>query len=257
MVAADIAFARERTGYFYVWMAGICALIAFGAFAPTYWLQVPAGTFIGPPLLHVHAALFSAWTLLLLSQTVLAANGRLEHHKAWGLAGISLASVMVVVGLAVAILSTRLGLSKGYGDRSLAFMIVPFTAIGAFAGFFIAAIANLNRPEVHKRLVLLATISLLQAALARVFFVLATGGGPGMRPGLGPPPPLAIATVPTLLLTALIIAGMVRDWRVRGRPHPAWMIGGAVYLAIGLLRVPLSTTPAWLHFAGALVHIAG
>ena len=57
------------------------------------------------------------------------------------------------------------------------------TAIGLFAGFFIAAIANINRPEIHKRLIMLATISLLQAAVARVFFVLVTGGGPGRGPG--------------------------------------------------------------------------
>jgi len=256
MVAADIAMARERTGYFYVWMAGICAVIAFGAFAPTYWLQLPAGTFVGPPLLHLHAALFSAWTLLLLSQTWLAANGRLEHHKAWGLAGISLASLMVVVGLTVAILRVRAGIAQ-YGDAVLSFFILPFSGIVMFAGFFGAAIANLNRPEVHKRLVLLATISLLEAAMARVFFVLATGGGPGMRPGLGPPPSVTIAIVPSLLLLGLVIAGMVRDWRVRGRPHPVWMIGGAIYVAVILLRVPFSATPLWLHFTSALTHIGG
>lgn len=257
MVTADIAIARERTGYFYVWMAGICAAIAFGAFAPTYWLQLPAATFVGSPLLHVHAALFSAWTLLLLSQTWLAANGRLEHHKAWGLAGISLASVMVVVGLAVAILRVRDGVAHGYGDAVLSFFILPFSGIAMFAGFFGAAVANIQRPEVHKRLVLLATIALLEAAMARVFFVIATGGGPGMRPGLGPPPSVAMAVLPNLLLVALIAAGMIRDWRVRGRPHPVWMIGGAIYVAVVLLRVPFSATPAWLNFTGALTHIAG
>ena len=50
---------------FHVWMAAACALIACGGFAPTYWLQLVPGTFIGPPLLHIHSALFSAWTLLL------------------------------------------------------------------------------------------------------------------------------------------------------------------------------------------------
>jgi len=89
MVAAAINPARAKTGYFYVWMAGACVLIAFGGFAPTYWLQLAPGTFVGPPLLHIHGVLFSAWTLLLLSQTLLAANGRLDHHRAWGLAGIA------------------------------------------------------------------------------------------------------------------------------------------------------------------------
>ncbi|MDB5493556.1 MAG: hypothetical protein JWP86_893 [Phenylobacterium sp.] len=257
MVAAAINPARARTGYFYVWMAGACALIAFGGFAPTYWLQLAPGTFVGPPLLHIHAVLFSAWTLLLLSQTLLAANGRLDHHRAWGLAGIALGSAMVVLGITAAIYSMKVGLAAGYGDKSRGFLLVPMTAIGLFAGFFIAAIANINRPETHKRLILLATISLLQAALARVFFVLATGGGPGLRPGIGPPPPMAIALVPSLLLELLIVAGVVYDWRTRGRPHPAWLAGAAIITAVVVLRGPLSTTPGWIAFAESLAHIAG
>ena len=153
MVAATINPARDRSGYFYVWMAGVCALIAFGGFAPTYWLQLAPRTFIGPPLLHIHGALFSAWSLLLLSQTWLAANDRLDHHRAWGLAGIALASAMVVVGITAAILSLKVGLAAGYGDKSRGFLLVPVTAIGLFAGFFIAAVANINRAEWHKRLI--------------------------------------------------------------------------------------------------------
>jgi hypothetical protein len=251
------AATRRRLGTFYVWMAAICAVIAFGGFAPTYWLQVPAGTFIGPPLIHVHAALFSAFILLLVSQTVLAARGELQHHRAWGLVGVSLATAMVVMGLAVAVLTLKVGLAAGYGDRSRAFLILPVTAVAKFAGFFIAAIANIARPEWHKRFILLATFALLEAAMARVFFTLATGGGPGLRPGLGPPPPLAIGVVPSLLVELLIVAGIVYDWRTRGRPHPAWLIGLAVTTAVVLLRGPLAGTTGWLAFAEGMAHIAG
>src|SRR4051794_35676826 len=69
MVATTLNPARASTGYFYVWMAAACVAVAFGGFAPTYWLQVPAGTFVGAPILHLHGLVFSAWTLLLLSQT--------------------------------------------------------------------------------------------------------------------------------------------------------------------------------------------
>jgi hypothetical protein len=257
MVAATFDSSRQKTSHFYVWMAAACALIAFGGFAPTYWLQLPAGTFVGPPLLHVHGALFSAWPVLLLSQTILVARGRLENHRAWGLVGISLATAMVVVGLTTAIYQLMSETAAGYGDRSQAFLIVPFTAIGLFAGFFAAAIANTGRPEVHKRLVLLATISLLQAAMGRVFFILVTGGGPGLRPGVEPPIPVLAAVAPGLLLELLIVAGMLYDWRTRGRPHPVWLIGAAIMTAVVLLRVPISGTPAWLAFASSLLHIAG
>lgn len=257
VVAGTGASAGRKIGTFYVWMAAVCAAIAFGGFAPTYWLQLAPHTFVGPPLFHLHAALFSAWPLLLLSQTLFAAYGKLDQHRAWGLAGISLATAMVVVGVAAAIVSLNAGLAAGYGDRQRAFLILPLSAIGLFTGFFVAAIANIRRPEAHKRLILLATFCLLQAAMARVFFVIFTGGGPGARPGLGVPPPLEIALVPSLLLDLLIVAGMVHDWRTRGRPHPVWWIGLVVITAVILLRGPLANSPAFLAVANGLAHIAG
>ena len=256
-IATEFEPVREKMRFFYVWMAAACAIVAFGGFAPTYWLQISAGTFVGSPLVHIHGALFSSWTLLLLSQTLLVANGRLRNHRAWGLAGISLATAMVFMGLAAAIQTLTAGLRAGYGDHSRAFLILPVSGMVLFAAFFIAAIANIQRPETHKRLMLLATITLLQAAMARIFFVLITGGGPGLRPGLGPPPPLAIGLVPSLITELLIVAGLVYDWRTRGRPHPVWLIGGALTTAVILLRGPLSETHVWLAFADGLAGITG
>jgi hypothetical protein len=257
MIAIALNPLRPKVDTFYVAMAFGCVLIAFGGFAPTYWLQLAHGTFVGPSLLHIHGLLFSAWPVLLLTQVLFVANGRPALHRAFGLAGISLATAMVIVGLAAAIHTLDVGLAAGYGDRSRAFLILPVSAIGLFACFFVAAIANIRRPETHKRLMLLATISLLQAAMGRVFFVLVTGGGPGLRPGLGEPPPLIVGLVPSLILELLIVAGVIFDWRTRGRPHPVWLIGAAVTTAVIVLRGPVSETGAWLAFADVLSHIAG
>jgi hypothetical protein len=257
MVATTMAPVRRRVRTsFYVWMAAAFALIAFGGFAETYWLQLAAGTFVGGPLIHLHGLLFSAWTLLLLSQTALAARGRLSHHRAWGLAGIALASAMVLIGLALSINNLVNRIEAGDGALGREFFIVPVSAMVLFAGFFAAAIANLQHSEAHKRLMLLATLSLLTAAVARVFFVVITGGGPGMRPGLGPAHPASTALAPSLLLMLFVVAGIVHDWRTRGRPHPAWVIGGAIMLAVILLRVPFSTTPAWTAAADFMVRFA-
>lgn len=248
---------RDRSNRFYVYMAAACVLLAFGAFSPTYWLQLPAGTFVGPPILHIHGILFSAWTLLLLWQAWLVASGRLARHRAFGLAGISLATAMVVVGLVAAIGTLSEGLAAGYGDRSRAFLALPISTISLFAGFFTAAIFNIRSPEAHKRLILLATISLLQAAMGRVFFALIVGVAPGARPGLGPPAQVAFAIVPSLVLELFIVAGVIYDWRTRGRPHRVWLIGAAIITAVVFLRVPLSMTPAWRTFADAMAHITG
>jgi len=239
---------QRRDNQFYVAIAAISVLVAFGGFAGTYWLQVPRGTFIGHPIVHLHAVLFSAWPLFFLTQTLLVARGRLAYHRALGLAGISLATAMIIIGLAASIDSLSVGLVAGYGDRVRAFMIVPVTALATFGGFVAAAIANIMRPDFHKRYMIVATSFILGAAIARVFFLATTGGGPGMRPGLAPPIPVLFALGPGLIAELLIVAGMVYDWRTRGQPHPAYYTGLVVTMAVMLLRAPLSETQAWLGF---------
>jgi hypothetical protein len=202
----------------------------------------------------MHAALFSAWPLFFLLQTGLAASGRIERHQALGLLGIALATAMVFAGMAVAIDTMTRGLAAGYGDRSRAFIILPISAISVFAIFFAAAIANVRRPEWHNRFMIVATASLLQAPIARVFFVLATGGGPGLRPGLGAPPQVATAFSGGVIVSLLLVAGMFYDWRTRGRPHTAYIIGAAVLIGTAALRIPLSHTAAWYGFADFLAN---
>lgn len=223
----------------------------------TYWLQLPAGTFRGPPLLHIHGFLCTAWILFLISQSSLVTRGKIRNHRDWGLLGISLASVVTVVAIIVAIHGMNHHLADGGGNASRSFLIVPLSTIGLFAAFTAAAIANVKRPEWHRRLMIVGTVCLVQAALARVFFLMATGGGPGLRPGLGPTPPVSVATAPALLLELIIVAGMVRDWRALGRVHPAWIIGAVVITTMEIIRIPVSVSPAWLGFADWAGHIAG
>jgi hypothetical protein len=88
----------------------------------------------------------AAWILFLLSQTALVANGQLDHHRAWGLVGISLATAMVVIGLAAAINTLTIALAAGYGDSARAFFILPVSAISLFAGFIVALAAGAPPP---------------------------------------------------------------------------------------------------------------
>lgn len=242
---------------FYVAAAAAGVVVAVLGFAPTYWLQLAPGTFIGAPLLHLHAFLFSAWPLYLLMQTTLAARGRVDRHRAWGLLGISLATAMVFVGFAVAnnVLATRLAV--GYGDAARTFHIASISMITLFGGFVLAAILNVSRPEVHKRLMLLATSSMLAPAIARVLFAIHVGIGPGLRPGLGPPRTIESVLLPALIADALIVAGVIYDMRKRGRPHPAYLIGGAILLAVQVLREPVSKTHWWLEIADILARFSG
>ena len=246
---------RGRTvSRFYVGMAWLFVAIAFGGFFETYWYQLARGTFVGgTALLHLHGLLFFAWTLFFVSQATMVANGKLRAHKSWGLLGISLATAMVFTGFGVAIEGLHSRLAMGQGDAARAFVLVPVTAILLFGGFVAAAIVNLRRPEWHKRFMLVATASLLGAAIARIVFVAVTGGGPGLRPGLGATPPAFMTVTASLVALLPIAAAMINDWRRSGRVHPAYNWGFGICLAVHLLRPLVGETPAWLRFTDVLL----
>ena len=148
-------------------------------------------------------------------------------------------------------------LTAGYGDRARAFHIAAMSIIALFAAFVAAAIVCVRRPEVHKRLMVLATAVMLSPAIARVFFALSAGIGPGLRPGLGPPRTVEGILAPTLIADALVLAGMAHDMRTRGRPHATYLVGGAILIAVQLLRIPASTTSWWYAVADFMARFGG
>jgi hypothetical protein len=232
-----------QTRFFYVGMAITCALIAFAGFTPTYWAPMMAGTLDVAPIVHLHGLVFTAWTLFFILQTSLAASGRIERHRALGLLGVSLATAMLFVGLAAAIHSLENSIEAGYGDRAIAFSIVPMTTVTFFAGFVAGAVSNVRRPEIHKRLMVLASVAILMAAFARIVRMLV-----GRVADAGPPP-VEFTVVPAIATDLLIAVAMIHDWRTRGRPHPVYLIGGGIWLAVQFGRIPFSHTPQWRAIA--------
>jgi hypothetical protein len=232
-------------------MAGIFLFIAFTGFIPTYWTKVSHGTFTGAPILHIHGALFFSWTLFFLAQTALVATGRTLNHRNWGLMGISLATAMGISVVLSAINSVKVAESMGMGEGALRFMIVSLSALIMFSVFLALAIANINRTELHKRLMLLAMIPLMHAAMARIFM---TAFAPVNAKG---PPPVFVSIPPALFVDLLIVVAIIYDWRTRGRPHAVYLVGGTVLLLVQLVSAPLSTTSTWLSIATWVESLAG
>ena len=229
---------------FFVNASAACLAIGIIGFAPTYWVPLFAGRLDIAPLSHIHALLFYGWLVLFLRQSQLAASGSIARHRELGVAGVALATAMCFAGLGMAVTGIKQGDAAGFGQEARAFAIVPLTGIDLFAVLFIVALLNVARPAIHKRLMLVNTAALLQAAVGRLFLMFivplpSTGGGP-LRP-----PPVAVTIIAALIVDLLIVWGMVHDRRTQGRVHPAYWIAGGAVLAVQLLRVPVSTTQAW------------
>jgi hypothetical protein len=238
------------TRYFYFYMALACAAVAFLGFAPTYWVPLTQRTFSGSPVVHFHGFLFFTWTLYFAFQSWLAASGRLAWHRSLGIVGVSLATAMTIFGFLVSVHVMQRSAAIGQADAGVAFSIVPLSGIFFFAAVFTLAIAYTRRPEIHKRLMLLAGISLLDAAVARWFLTFLAPPGP---PG---PPPVPVTIAPAIVAYLLLVVAIVHDWRTRGRPHPVYIYGGIALLAVKLLNWPISMTPAWHWFAGGILALA-
>jgi len=232
---------------FYVRIAAACLVVAVVGFTPTYWLPLFRGTLNVPAISHLHAAVFYSWTLLFLAQTWLAANRKLTRHREWGVVGVALATTMVFVGMAAAITSLKQSTADGFGDAVRAFTVIPVSGLVFFVALFTIALMKVRQLEIHKRLMLVATVSLLQAAVGRWFLIFIApvplGGGPVS------PPPVFVTIMPGLLSDLLIVAAMVHDRKTTGRVHPVYWIAGGALVALQVLRVPLSTTAAWTQVA--------
>jgi hypothetical protein len=238
---------------FHFGMSLVFLAVGVIGFAPSYWLPLFSGTLRLAPIVHFHALFFYGWLLLYARQAWLVSEGRVASHRELGIAGVSLATSMFFIGITAAVNSMRDGIARGIGDQVRAFSIVPVSGILLFALFFAAAIVYARKPDIHRRLMLVNTVGLLQAAIGRWFALLLAGKSVTPEGGFAAPPPVAATISSGLVGDLLIVAAMIHDRRTRGRVHPAYWIAGAIVLASQILRAPASTTPAWLAVADAIL----
>ncbi len=236
---ATVAGTAVRVGNdrkFYTAMGVAIAAVVVWGFAPSYylsrWMPVPGSAPEMSAILHLHGAIFTAWVTLMVVQPMLIASRNLRIHRRLGMFGAGVAAAMVVIGNLSAIVAMNVGF-RGLGDP-MVFYAVPFFAINTFAVIVFLAIRWRGRPETHKRLILLANVSLLGAAVARI------------------PLPVIQATAPfsfVFLPNLITLAGILYDWRTRGRVHPVWIWGGLATVATQVLMFPVMGSGWWHRFA--------
>jgi hypothetical protein len=227
---------------FYSGMAVAMALTVLAGFARTFYLRWYFGapvTISGEssltPLAQVHGAVFTAWVLLFIVQTALVAARRVAVHRRLGVAGTVLAMAMIIVGVNTAIAAAARG-SGPPGIEPLTFLAVPLFDLVIFGVFVGAAVRLRRNKEAHKRLMLLAYVSILAAAVARI-------------PGVLPYGPLGFFG----LTFVFVLIAVVYDLGSRGRVHRAYVWGGTLLALSVPLRLAISGTAGWRAFAEFLV----
>ena len=144
---------------FYVAVAVILAAIVFAGFARTFYLNAYFAKRDLSALRILHGTVFSLWLVLLIAQTSLVAAKRTDLHRRLGVLGAILAGLMIVVGMAMALNAARYGFQTPGLPPPLVFLAVPFFDIVVFSILVAAALYYRQKPDVHKRLMVLTTIS--------------------------------------------------------------------------------------------------
>lgn len=171
--AASVRKALRKSPFFTL-LGLLMLVLAIAGFWPQYF-SAATGRTPEPTtqywLIHVHAALFTGWLLMYISQAALIMTGRARTHLKLGpwLAGYGF--VIALVGTyAAGLLAHRFGVREGSADAAASFVFFPLIDMVFFAGFLAAAVAYRKRPDLHKRAMFLATFSIAVVGLGRLVY---------------------------------------------------------------------------------------
>jgi hypothetical protein len=231
----------ERRFYSFMSLAIFAAV--YVGFAKTFFLRpwFPEATAVAAPepFFYLHGAVFATWFVLLVVQPNLVAAGRTDLHRMVGKFGAAVAASMVVVGVVGAVIAARReGGFMGVPIPPAQFLTIPLMDMVMFTVLVGAALVKRRDVQAHKRLMLIGSIAVMDAAVAR-------------WPGIGATsnPVVTFFVLTDLFLVPLVIW----DLRTRGRLHPATLWGGLLLIASQPFRLWLSGTAAWLGFASRLI----
>lgn len=217
-----MAQARSR---FFVGMSLFLLSIVLVGFSRTFYLRAFFEVPPIPPHVYAHAALLTAWFVWLALQTSLVYHGRTEIHRRLGVAGAGLALAIVVMNvLTVVAIGPRLRAVFAEARIDPEFVVRAvwgdIVSVLTFCAFVALAMCWRRRPEVHKRLMLLASFSIIAPALGRI------AHWPLFDHIKGLATYLSVGAM-IVLLSALVIHDLVTMRRV----HPATLIGGGMRIA--------------------------
>jgi|HubBroStandDraft_1064217.scaffolds.fasta_scaffold28250_2 hypothetical protein len=224
----------RRDDYFFAGMSlAIFSTVLLG-FAHTYFLAGMFHARLPSAIVHIHAMIFSTWILLLPMQVALVSIGRVSWHKRLGIFGAVLACLMVVLGVLVTIDSTRRRFAPP-GLDSATFLANDLMEMLVFALLVAWGLRARRDGDAHKRLIVLATVALLGAAVSRWHFYF--------------PVILRFPFLVGLIVDAFLVSLALFDLFTRRRIHRVTLWGSLMVLLIFPVAFGfLGHAPFWHRF---------
>jgi len=222
--AADARFDRRLFGA----TAALALLIVLVGFAQSLYLRAWFDTPPISPLRYLHGAAMTLWYVLFLAQVTLVARKRTDLHRRLGVLTAVTGAVLIPLGIATA----AAYIARVHGDPDegpVSAVIFAFDAVAllVFAVLVGTALVKRARSDVHKRLMTIASLSLLGPPLARL-----------------------MSDEHALWCTwACMLVPVVVDTVYHRRLHPAFGWSAALVLVANHLALHFGTQPRWVGFA--------
>jgi hypothetical protein len=221
----------RRGRYFFVSMAILLPILVALGFTPDYQ-EILTGKFKVHWSLHVHGAIMTIWLVIFLAQTLLVANGNIKRHRQLGQTGFVF-GILVMISLIILTVRELISNNPPMPDGQFDILFIQLQGLTLFGVFFAWGMLVRQNAAAHKRLLLLACIVVMQAAVDRIRFL------PGLHEALFPR---------FLYLDLLLIPLFVYDWRTLKRIHAmTWF--GALLICTSQIGIVLGWgSPAWHQF---------
>jgi hypothetical protein len=230
--AAPVKFLRQ---YFYLCMSLLIAVVVVYGFSHTIGKNLLHASPIPPFILTIHSIVFPGWVLFFILQSALVRSRSVRLHRTLGWFGVALAAGVLVIGYLTATGMDRFYFQRYHDVDIAAFLIVQLMDLSSFAIPFALAVYWRRRPEFHRRLMLVASCGLTDAAFGRF-------------------PHLPLAFSPAGV-DALVVLGMVRDLIVDRRVHKVYLYAFPLLIVaqIFCMQTYLHASPWWVRISTALL----
>ena len=198
---------KKRTSilerYFYLFMSLLITVVVVYGFSYTINQNLLHPRVQPPQIVYLHSFVFSAWVLFFILQSALVRSHNVRLHRTLGWLGAGLAVSVLVLGYTTSTAVLRVAIQRRLPFPTVSFLIVEIMELVCFAVPFALAIYWRKRPDFHRRLMLIATCALTEAAFGRI-------------------PSLPALFAPAGV-DALILLGVVRDIIVERHIHKVYL----------------------------------
>jgi hypothetical protein len=213
--------------YFYFAMSLLLAAIVVWGFSRSVDHNLIHAAPARPVLLWIHGAAFSAWVVFYIFQSALVRTRNVKWHRFFGWFGTGLAAAMIPLGVTIAVIMARFDLHVLRQTGIETFLAIPFFDMLAFGLFVGLAIYWRKQPELHRRLLFIATCGLMDAAFGRVEYIFNHN-------------------LYFLCLDGVILLGVVRDLVVNRSIHKVYrVVLPPLWIAQALTVYLYAGSPAW------------